>query len=202
MTHDEARCDAEDAWVRASSQNPGRLPRHSWPIPTFLVQGQEVPCQLSRLGTFSSEKPRNNVEAQPPRPNAAVYTHTSSKRPSQVSPTRVTHSQSLRRLARPLRFNAAVPPRTPFSPRRSEDSARVPFSRAVLMPSPRRASRAPPDGPPDLALAEFIRGSMFFHDGGPRAFPRRPSMSSARPGQLRFRARGRFLPPTPFFCYS
>ena len=148
------------------------------------------------------QKARNNVEAQPPRPNAAVYTHTSSKRPSQVSPTRVTHSQSLRRLARPLCFNAAVPPRTPFSPRRSEDSARVPFSRAVLMPSPRRASRAPPDGPPDLALAEFIRGSMFFHDGGPRAFPRRPSMSSARPGQLRFRARGRFLPPTPFFCYS
>jgi hypothetical protein len=165
------------------------------------------PRSRSSLSTLSArnlfvKKPRNNVEAQPPRPNAAVYTHTSSKRPSQVSPTRVTHSQSLRRLARPLCFNAAVPPRTPFSPRRSEDSARVPFSRAVLMPSPRRASRAPPDGPPDLALAEFIRGSMFFHDGGPRAFPRRPSMSSARPGQLRFRARGRFLPPTPFFCYS
>jgi hypothetical protein len=167
-------------------------------------QGQEVPLstQLSSARNLFVKKTRNNVEAQPPRGSAAVYTHTSSKRPSQVSPTRMTHSQSLRRLARPLRFNTAVPPRTPFSPRRSEDSAPVPFFRGLTMPSPRRASRAPPDGPSDLALAEFIRGSMFFHDGGPRAFPRRPSMSSARPGQLRFRARGRFLPPTPFFCYS
>ena len=36
MTHDEARCDAEDAWVRASSQIPGQLPRHSWQISGFL----------------------------------------------------------------------------------------------------------------------------------------------------------------------
>ena len=81
----------------------------------------------------------------------------------------MTHSQSLRRLARPPHFNAAVPPRPPISaplPKDSVDGA-VYVSGGEIPRHGGPAGRLP-DGPPGRSLAESIRGPVSVHIGGAR----------------------------------
>jgi hypothetical protein len=139
---------------------------------TFLEPRFKVKFQVNSQSahTFLSKRLRLNKRRRPPRASAAVFTHTSSRRPSQVSPTRMTHLQSLRRLARPLRFHAAVPPRPPISAPLPKDSVDGAAFLVFLNGSPRHQGGPMrlPDRPPGRSLAVNIRGYMFVHLGGAR----------------------------------